>query len=332
MTSVTDPLSATGRRVAGVLLSVGALACVTGCQSAPDGGSVRDYVDAAVDLMNEGINGETTAWQTAVAQRVPDLEKMTSKEQTYGGLSALASVAGGRHSFLLSPEQAANLEAPYQDGASFPTPTVSTSNGISVVVLPSFYGQEPNAIEEYQNAGITALRAATAQTTCGWIVDLRDNSGGNTWPMMSAVAPLMSDGDVMGFRDRDNATSWVSVTNGNVDPGSDDIVAGVANFQVDQPVAILTSGNTASAAEVVVTAFAQQSRTVRVGTPTAGLTTGNVTHDLSDGAVLVLSTSWYVDRTGTRYDGPINPDLFTAPGSSKRPLDTAEEWLATTCR
>src|SRR5690606_7638415 len=30
---------------------------------------------------------------------------------------------------------------------------------------------------------------------CGWIIDLRRNSGGNLWPMLLGVGPLVGDGD-----------------------------------------------------------------------------------------------------------------------------------------
>ncbi len=53
----------------------------------------------------------------------------------------------------------------------------------------------------------------------GWIVDLRWNSGGNMWPMIAGIGPLLGNGTYGYFID-ENESSWgyqngASVINGN---------------------------------------------------------------------------------------------------------------------
>lgn len=62
------------------------------------------------------------------------------------------------------------------------------------------------------------------------------------------------------------------------------------------------------------------------GAPTAGLATGNVAIDLTDGAVLVLTVAREADRTGRLYGNtPIAPDQPT-PGDADT-LTDAVAWL-----
>lgn len=290
--------------------------------------AVRRYVDDAVALMKKGIYADTDTWRSTVKEVVPALYLSPTIADTFAGLNRLAHTAGGSHSRLLTSEQVAQDDASYEAGKMFPTPTAVTTDGITTVTLPAFDGQTQLAMDAYQDAGIAAVRSATTLTTCGWIVDLRENGGGNTWPMLSTVAPLLSDGNIFGFQDRNGTTTWVGAANGNLQSAPDGVTVGVANFHVRQPVAILTSHSTASAAELVVVAFAGQPHTARVGSSTGGYTTGNEAFTLSNGALLVLTTSWYVDRTGTRYSGAIGPDILTTPDHATA---AARTWLTQQC-
>ncbi|GAA3815984.1 S41 family peptidase [Streptomyces phyllanthi] len=102
----------------------------------------------------------------------------------------------------------------------------------------------------------------------------------------------------------------------------------------DAPVAVLTSGATASAGEAVVVAFHGRPDTRFFGESTRGVPTGNQPHRLSDGAVLNLTEAKDADRTGRTYDARIPPDeeVFTerrTVGTSRdRVLEAAKSWLA----
>jgi hypothetical protein len=77
-------------------------------------------------------------------------------------------------------------------------------------------------------------------------------------------------------------------------------------------------------------AFAGRPATRSFGAPTRGLSAGNRTFDLSDGASLVLTVAATSDRQGHLRLGPVLPDVAVAPGSAGRDtvLDAATEWLA----
>lgn len=287
---------------------------LSGCAVDSPNDEVAVYVDAAIAQMRDGIHADTDEFRNAVAQAEPELRAKSTIAETYPGLDELAVAAGGPHSWLQTPADVASITAQNAPDAAFPVPTVSTRDGISMLTLPGFQGEDPETIERYQSAGLEAMRAATPSTTCGWIIDLRTNGGGSAWPMLAVVAPLLDDGDVVGLK-RDDTVQWARVANGGVvsTPGGDD-TGTPGGFRIDAPVALLTSGMTNSAAEIVAIAFAGQTDAVRVGKPTSGMTTGNQVRELSDVARLILTTTYDVDRTGRVYDGPLAPDIEVAPG------------------
>ncbi|WP_144786131.1 S41 family peptidase [Microbacterium sp. BH-3-3-3] len=293
---------------------IGVMVLLTGCAVDAPNDEVAAYVDAAIAEMRDGIHADTDEFRDAVAQAAPELRAKPTIAETYRGLDQLAAAAGGPHSWLQTPADVASITTQNAPGAPFPVPTVSTRDGISTLTVPGFQGEARDAIEQYQSAGLAAMRAAAPSTTCGWIIDLRTNGGGSAWPMLAVVAPLLDDGDVVGLK-RGETVQWATVANGGVvsTPGGDD-TGTPGGFRVDAPVALLTSGMTNSAAEIVAIAFAGQTDAIRVGKPTAGMTTGNQVRELSDGARIILTTSYDVDRTGTVYDGPLAPDIEVAPG------------------
>ncbi|MFD2419293.1 S41 family peptidase [Amycolatopsis pigmentata] len=97
----------------------------------------------------------------------------------------------------------------------------------------------------------------------------------------------------------------------------------------DPPVALLTSGVTASAAEAVLVAFRGLNRARTFGRPTAGFATGNTIFPLSDGAVLVVTEVRDEDRTGTLYGNvPIPPDQpLPEDATAGETVAAAQAWL-----
>ena len=54
-----------------------------------------------------------------------------------------------------------------------------------------------------------ALRKSDSPATLGWIVDLRNSRGGNTWPALAGIGSLLGDGITGFFVDGANhATPW----------------------------------------------------------------------------------------------------------------------------
>ena len=64
------------------------------------------------------------------------------------------------------------------------------------------------------------------------------------------------------------------------------------------------------------------------GSATAGYSTSNTNFELSDGAMLFLATSVYVDRALNPYGGAVPPDeVVPKSAEGDATLDRAVQWL-----
>ncbi|HHA2915710.1 S41 family peptidase [Stenotrophomonas maltophilia] len=168
---------------------------------------------------------------------------------------------------------------------------------------------------------------------CGWIVDLRGNTGGNMWPMLLGVAPLLrvtpsADENVGSFAAAEGPSLW-QLTSSSVRLGDRvRIDLGGPGYLLKHPgapVAVLTGPRTASSGEATVLSFRGRPQTRSFGQPTSGLSTANVMRPLADGSALLLTTSVMRDRTG-RGDGlKISPDQRTDGDAAT--LAAAQAWL-----
>jgi C-terminal processing protease CtpA/Prc len=172
---------------------------------------------------------------------------------------------------------------------------------------------------------VAAIREVDTVPICGWVVDLRRNVGGNMWPMLHAVRPILGEGNPFTYRYGKG-------------PGSQEPV-----YLLKQPnpaIAVLTSRLTVSSGELLTVAFRGPSATRTFGEATSGLSTSNMNYPLVDGAMLVVTTSRAADRTGRVYDGPIQPDQpvdidWARIGTDDDPvIRVASSWLReqTQCR
>jgi C-terminal processing protease CtpA/Prc len=176
--------------------------------------------------------------------------------------------------------------------------------------LPAFEGSG-DAATHYGNQAQQGLRAVDQSAPCGWIVDVRRNMGGNMWPMVAGVGPILGEGKAGSFvNGLGQQESW-GYSNGQSQLEQHPV------SHVDQPyalkkpmppVAVLTSRLTASSGEAITVAFRGRPKTRSFGEATAGVPTANTTKPLSDGALLVLTVALDADRTGQTYDQAIAPD------------------------
>jgi len=201
-----------------------------------------------------------------------------------------------------------------------------------VVAIGGYSGFDRGIQREYATEGQRRIAAVARDGACGWVVDLRHNLGGNMWPMLGSLGPLLGDGVVGYFIDRRGVRVGWSVAGGAVKAGEDTLytIATPERLAALPPVAVLTSGNTASSGEAVTIAFRARPDTRSFGAPTSGLSTANGSFPLADGALLLIARSLMADRSGTAYGSTVHPDQPVARGVDRRldaPLAAALAWL-----
>jgi C-terminal processing protease CtpA/Prc len=159
-----------------------------------------------------------------------------------------------------------------------------------------------------------AIEQADHRGLSGWIVDLRGNFGGNMWPMIAGIGPLLGDGIIgwIVYYNREYEREYSGGAALSLGEAFARVAVPYEVMQEEPRVAVLTDLGVASAGEAIVVFFKGRPNTRSFGTPTCGHHHLQESFRLSDGATLSLATSQHADRTKKRYGGPIAPDELVA--------------------
>ncbi|MET0573031.1 MAG: S41 family peptidase [Pedobacter agri] len=139
----------------------------------------------------------------------------------------------------------------------------------------------------------------------GWIIDLRFNTGGNSWPMLLALYDFLGNNDIGGSLNGDKKQeSKFRLDHGKLIEKSKTIsfIHPMGQLLDKKRVSIITGLFTASSGEVVAMAFKGRSNTNFIGQSTYGATTGNIACKLPFNITMALTTSYDCDRDGNYYE------------------------------
>lgn len=180
------------------------------------------------------------------------------------------------------------------------------------------------------------IRNLDQTAICGWVIDLRRETGGGCWHLWAGLGPILGEGACCSFvSPSEIITMFYRAGKIFADKWNHHVEADEP-YELKQPwppVAVLTSQLTASAGEFVALAFRERPYTRSFGEPTHGVPTGNQNKELSDGASIALTSYLGADRTGQIYDSPLLPDQYVKIdwmqlGTAADPvLQAAVQWL-----
>jgi carboxyl-terminal processing protease len=301
------------------------------------------YVDVALTLMREhSLNRAAIDWPTLRAAALEQARGAVTAADAHLAVRFAVRELGDRHSYLQSAAATRTLATTAVSNARTGSP-LSPPQGrrlaerLAYLRVPSFAGGTPQQQVDFAEALKNAIEANDGPQICGWVVDLRQNSGGNLWPMLAGVGPLLGEGQFAASVYPDGRRTPIWYRDGQAGFGDYTQLRLRAPYAATAgvPVAVLLGPATASSAEVLAVAFRSRAATRSFGAPTRGLSAGNRTFPLTDGAALVLTVAATSDTTGQVYTGPIVPDEPVArrggpsgpDAFADAPLEAAVEWL-----
>jgi carboxyl-terminal processing protease len=324
------------------------------------------FLNSAIDMMQaHALHSQSIDWATLRQDAFKHAAGSFNPIDTYPAIYwALVQIndPGSRLRLPpgLYPDQIALLEQAEKDArnsapaaaqpAAPPTPFTARhlpeghidsvqDRNIGYVVLPTCSAKDSDGLLLYAADVRRILTELSAQSPKGWIIDLRGNTGGNMWPMLTGIGPILGDGVVGSFVAADGNITWFyqdGKTGTRTTAGLETVSLNLQDTPLmtpQVPVAVLVDSSTASSAEAVTIAFHGREQTRFFGEHTAGKSTAVQPFKLSDGAELYLTTAIDADRTGKPFPDGFAPDEILPPVSAL-PLESndavvtaAQTWL-----
>jgi carboxyl-terminal processing protease len=305
--------------------------------------AVQAYLNQAVEIVRtRSLVRDSIDWPTAQREILAMAHGMQAPAETYPVFTYLISLLrqhGDKHSEFRAPATVRAGQAPAAAANAVATTEPSArylGEGLAYVAVPGFGSVNADRQQAFANQ-LQALigKLDTEQSVVGWVVDLRENDGGNMHPMLTGLGPLTGTGPLVYFV-AGRYQVPVAYRKGEAythKPGNG--VRVPKPYQLRQPaspVAVLIGPRTASSGEITAMAFIGRPATRLFGQPSGGFTTGNELIPLSDGAELNLATYAEADRTRRQHTGPLVPDELVpatpaAPAGPDATLQAASAWL-----
>lgn len=306
-------------------------------EQVPD--SLRTYLTEALDrIQQNALHRDSVNWSTVRERALLMVSGQTSYAGCYPAIRYALGKLKDHHSFLMDATATTQWSQPDADAfRKMPLTTGEMLGGkIALLEMPPVSSGSEALNTYFADQLQHLLDSLDRMRPQGWILDLRGNGGGNCWPMLAGIGPLLGEG-VCGYfvvPGREKPETWF-YRKGAAGIGKNTITKVSRKpyklRQKQAPVAVLTGPRTGSSGEVVTVAFRKRPNTRSFGEPTAGLSTGNQSYPLRDGAMIFLATSVYADREGVPYGGKIVPDETIPPGGTVAGkdsiLEAAQKWL-----
>jgi C-terminal processing protease CtpA/Prc len=286
------------------------------------------YVDKALDIMERNsIMRNLIEWEEFREITFERASELNDMSDAHVSIRDAVMRLGDNHSRLILPDRAAARKK-LDDSSGGPPPWTPVSGRlldqhIGLITVPAFSGINTKRMQLYVDEMHAVMKSIDSDEVCAWIVDVRANSGGNVFPMLSGIGPILGSGTAGGGVNANGSTFYLSVENGR----SGKAGPSGRSYRLKNrkpPVAVLIGHKTASSGEAIALSFIGREETLTFGEPTAGFTTGNRGFNLSDGAVLNLTVSVMSDRIGRRYGGSIQPQVAA---SNDEIMSAAAGWL-----
>ena len=275
-------------------------------------------LDEALVLMQKHYyRKDSVEWDDLITSARIRLNSSTTCETAHEIVQWCFRELKEKHSFIMPAAKAAIYNGNINSGDPLtlrqlagPIRTELIEKDLAYIDVPWLSSADKDICIKYADSLQHVIASFDKMGVNKWIIDLRRNTGGNCWPMLAGLGPLLGEG-IHGYFISASEKIPFSYQEGSALQGRHKRCTVSDAYTLITPlknIIVLTGPNTASAGEIVALAFKAKSNVLFVGEPTAGLTTANATYKLSDGSTLVLTVCKEADRNGNIYEGRIHPD------------------------
>lgn len=287
-----------------------------------------DFLNNMMDIMQaNSINRKTIDWSSFRSSVLNTAKGKQTRAQLDPVIRNAISLLRDSHSFVLKPNGLGLVGESSLDCSVQPEPVVDIEN-VGYIKITRFLGNETEA-QNFAKDIQQSIQSQDNENLIGWVVDLRNNGGGNMWPMLAGIGPILGEGIAGYFVDSDNVKSEWGYFGGESRLSGQAITSITEPYELIKPnpkVAVLTNRACGSSGEAIIVAFKERPNTRSFGERSCGVSTANTNFDLGDDYTLWLTVSTFADRAETLYGGRISPDETI--NDSEALWTSVEEWLS----
>ncbi|MDU0370038.1 S41 family peptidase [Hymenobacter endophyticus] len=283
--------------------------------------------DIATIIRKNSLFSDSLNWPILIEEARNISIKINTPEDTkliYDFFTDKLREKGDNHSFFITGNQIAKITT--QSDALQPQGRY-LGNGIGYIKVPACFNFDKDKDRKFaNNIRLEIKKIDTENTIASWIVDLRQNTGGNMWPMLAGLNALTKDGVAGYFVTPQGKRSW------KVENGIAWGAGTIDKYKIKNPnarIVVLIDSLTGSSGEMTAISFSGLPNVKFFGTQSAGYTTANSGFKLSNGDQLYLATGAAADRNHKIFTGKITPDFLVKLGNDGEDtvLDKALQWL-----
>jgi C-terminal processing protease CtpA/Prc len=293
--------------------------------------------DSIALMRTNSIVGKQIDWQTLKAEALAIASRTGNEADLDGAFEHIAARLEDGHSFYMSRADSEKIETATSLSSSTSIANeVSVADGVPRIQVNSFVSVDPQMTTFASRQLREQVNKAVAESKCGVIVDLSKNSGGNMYPMLQGLLPLLPARDLLQFESANGTRTAVTANAGAIGFGNQEVLPALESRYMPLPrivpTAVILASTTGSAGEMVAIAFKGRSDVRFFGQRTFGAVTGNTPFKLKHGGVFALATSWTLDGHGKRYVEALTPDeTLSGVNAHSKALKSAEVWVRQQC-
>ena len=286
-----------------------------------------EHLDELLRLMEaEAANARRVDWTQARTAVFAAAGAAQSIRDTYPAIEVALNLLDDFESHYRGPD--GRLIGPSPEPACVPgvTETPGLPQTIGYVRLEGCPCEGTRA-DQYAEAVQQAIRMADKPGLVGWIVDLREDRGGNMWPMIAGLGPIIGEGIIgwIVYNNREYEREYRAGAALSLNEPFARVAVPYTLIRPSPKIAVLTADTTNSAGEAITVFFKNRRDTRSFGAPTCGHHHLLGEFRMRTGGTLTLKTAHNADRLKRTYAGRVVPDeLATAPGEA---VSRAVAWL-----
>ncbi len=282
-------------------------------------------------IEDNSVKKDSLNWDDLKKIVKDSIKRFNSNEDAYRAISYTIRLIDDGHSVFVeaqNPSKGAINNLLLIDTLSIPSISKRIIEGnIGYIKLTGFIANDSLTDLYALEIRKALISIDTAAKLSGWIIDLRNNSGGKLTSEPLGLSPLFSLPLIGISWDNKNTFKNISQENNYFyfgDYKMDSLNYNSTLVNVNKKIAVLVGGKTVSGGEFLALAFKFQKETKLFGSKTKGKTSHLRLFEFRSNAKLLLATDYYCDKDRNILTGGLVPDIECKNDES---LSKAIEWI-----